>query len=37
MADEQPASGLLLVTLNTLVTWLLVGSVIAWRIKPRAS
>ena len=37
VADEQPASGLLLATANTIATWLLAGLAIAWRIKPERS
>jgi len=35
VADEQPLGSLLLATANSLVTWLLVGMLIAWRIRPR--
>jgi len=34
VADEQQASSLLLTTANTIVTWLLAGLAIAWRIRP---
>ena len=37
VADEQQASGLLLTTANTIVTWLLAGLAIAWRIQPQRS
>jgi hypothetical protein len=37
VADEQPASGLLVATANTTATWLLAGLAIAWRITPERS
>jgi hypothetical protein len=37
VADEQQASRLLLTTANTIVTWLLAGLAIAWRIRPEKS
>jgi hypothetical protein len=34
MISDDPASGLLPVTVKTIVAWLLAGLVIAWRVRP---
>ena len=34
LADETPVSGLAASTFASIVTWLLVGLVVAWRIRP---
>jgi hypothetical protein len=32
--SEKPMGNILLSSINSLITWTLVGLVIAWRIKP---
>jgi hypothetical protein len=34
LSGGQPNTQLLLATLNSLITWILVGLVIAWQVKP---
>lgn len=36
LSGGQPTTRLLFATLNSLITWLLVGLVIAWQVKPHA-